>query len=45
MIALSAWKSGDYTESLFRGRTSVYEEYIVCLHVFVISVPKFQKMN
>ena len=34
-----------YCKLLLHGRTSVYEEYIECILVFVMRVPEFQKTN
>ena len=41
IISLKEWRV--YFEPLLHGRTSVYQEHIECILVFVIRVPEFQK--
>ena len=41
IISLKEWRV--YFKPLLHGRTSVYQEHIECILVFVIRVPEFQK--
>ena len=34
-----------YCKSLLHRRTSIYEEFVECILVFVIQVPEFRKTN
>ena len=43
IISLKEWRV--YCNSLLNGRIPVCEEYIECILVFAIEVPKFQKTN